>query len=300
MLIASLIALATVGGGTATYLMTQDGGRGTAASAAAFDAGAETSAESHDGAIELAAADPPPVQDDPPKTPTTDDPPSHRDKPTRTSAPSKPAPAPTPAPTPTKADPVESAKPVPDKKDDTGITHIGGVTFIDGAKQAESATGLKSLSFKPTFNTKAFKAEKWWRTAKKHAEKLMPDLVLTDFEVKYVMSNGLANLSYRGAEASYWFRSKSRSKRPKNIPRGVEHEIYCMVYVDVSKSKIQVYAASREKCRGSLRPPRCSLKHVMKKAREIGMPQGAAEVDLLDDGWYVQIDEWSETIPDDC
>ena len=119
------------------------------------------------------------------------------------------------------------------------------------------------------------------------------------------MPNGYANLTLgKGFEATYWYRSRSRSKRPKNAPVGVEVEIKCMIYVIATAKRVTAYPRSFEKCKQPFRPrPRCSLAQVWQKAIKMKVPRKAvAQIDYLWDGWFFQLKgtKFTESIKDDC
>ena len=211
----------------------------------------------------------------PPATPT-----HHRPRPTRASRATPPPAAKSPpvdaAPTPT------ATAPLP-------------------AKPATAAPFTVAVDFDP----RRFDARAYLPRAQLLARRLFSDAVLVEFDVSGVMANGLANLAMtRDIDANFWFRSPSRSKRPADIPRGVEIDITCMVYVEVNSSIVKIYPATREICNQPRRPrPRCSIGQVWKRAIELHAPADhAAKITYLDDGWFFTIgdDTFTESIPDDC
>ncbi|MBP6629448.1 MAG: serine/threonine protein kinase [Kofleriaceae bacterium] len=179
-----------------------------------------------------------------------------------------------------------------------GVSIGPGVTINAGGGKRPT------LVSKPDVDTRRFDAVTYLPRARDLARRLLADAELTAFEVQAVGKGGLANLTLtRDLQASYWFRSKAASPRPAGVPKGVDVDIACMVYVDVSAKEITAYVTTREECDDRfLRRPRCSLATVWDRALAKGAPADhVAEIDLLGDGWYVQFgDDWSETIPDDC
>lgn len=196
-------------------------------------------------------------------------------------------------------DKTTTAPPGPDKP--SPIPTTGAVTLIETA----SPPGKENFKVSPEFNAKRFDGVSYIATAERHARKVFSDAVLVEFDVPAVHPAGYADLTIgRGLEATYWFRSPSRSKRPADQPRGVDVDIRCMVYVDVSRGTVNVYSTTAEKCNQPKRPrPRCSLKQVWDRAAKLGAPTSGvvAKITYLWDGWYFDIDgEFSESIKDDC
>ncbi len=137
----------------------------------------------------------------------------------------------------------------------------------------------------------------------------MSDAKLTEIDISQVAPTGLANLSKHGAEATYRFRSPTRSKRPRDVPNGVEVDIICMVYVEVKNGKASVYAVANETCDDRFpRKPRCSLAQVWNKAYKRGAPSGnwVAKINYAN-GWFISIRkaqrdgrDFDASLPDDC
>ena len=90
--------------------------------------------------------------------------------------------------------------------------------------------------------------------------------MLIGFDVDGVYPDGHANLSLSsGYEASYTFRSPAESKRPADLPKNVEADIYCIVNVDLMSGEIQVYTSARDKCAERAIKPKCTLKEAWQK-----------------------------------
>jgi len=89
------------------------------------------------------------------------------------------------------------------------------------------------------------------------------------------------------------------------VPHGVEVDIACMVYVEVSAKAIEVYPVTREECTNKKRPtPRCTLAQVWQRAISHGArgQNVVATINYLWDGWTLGVgdDEFYESFPDDC
>lgn len=250
---------------------------------AAIDAGAELAQNTDD-----AAPSPPVVTDEPP-TPV-----GPRTTKRATKRSSKTAPAP--------GGPGKTPSATPDagtsSSGSSGVTIGPGVTVIQ--------TGGTATTLAPDYNPRSFDARGYWKTAKKHARTIYSDAVLTHFDVVGVLPSGKANLTLSSdTEATYYFRSPSRSKRPADIPEGIDVDIDCMVYVIAKGSEVEVYPVSHETCKDPPRRyPKCSIAQVWEKAIALGAPSGnvVAKIDWLWDGWFFQIgaDTFTESIPDDC
>jgi hypothetical protein len=139
------------------------------------------------------------------------------------------------------------------------------------------------------------------------ARKIHPDAELVTFDVDGVYPDGHADLTLTDEyDANYYFRSPSRSKRPADVPDGVELELPCLVIVTVSPADgVEAYEAGDEACDQPLRPvPKCSLAEVWTMATKLGAPGGntVMQIDYLWDGWFVQIgdDTFTESLPDSC
>lgn len=195
-------------------------------------------------------------------------------------------------------------------KDETKPHSSSGVQIVSTAEIAK-AEGFKPITQAAGVDTRRFNAVGYIAKAKELARRLMSDAQLVEFEVSGVKANGVADLNQRYAEASFWFRSKSRSKPDPALPQGVSpDDIYCMVYVDVQGGEAHAYATTRERCNdGFERPPRCSLAQVWTKAYAMGAPRGNWVAKLTYNGgeWFFDIengagdgDDFVATIPDNC
>jgi len=175
-----------------------------------------------------------------------------------------------------------------------------GTTIVIGGPPAKNRIKLQA-----NYNVKRFDARAYLPRARSLAKTIFSDAELVQFDVGGVRPDGLADLTLgSGQEATYWYRSPSRSKRPKNAPVGVEVEIKCMVYVIASAKGVSAYPRTFEKCNHPFRPkPRCSLKQVWQKALKLKAPKnGVAQIDYLWDGWFFQIKgtSFTESITDSC
>jgi hypothetical protein len=135
-----------------------------------------------------------------------------------------------------------------------GVSIGPGVTINAGGGKRPT------LVSKPDFDARRFDAVAYLPRARDQARRLLADAELTAFEVQAVGKGGLANLTLtRSLQASYWFRSKAASPRPAGVPKGVDVDIACMVYVDVSAKEITAYVTTREECDEPLPAPAALL-----------------------------------------
>jgi serine/threonine-protein kinase len=230
-----------------------------------------------------------------------------------------PAPDPAPPTAPASPDRARGVDPAPrakpgapqaraEKPGPTEEKTIGpGVVVIETGAETARLSGVKPFSESAGVDTRRFDGVAFLGRAQSLARRLYPDAVLTHFEVDAVGPDGRANL--RHGEATYRFRSPSRSRRPADVPRGVEVDIPCMIHVDVEGNRVSVRPVTDEKCTDKKRPrPRCSLGQVWNKARALGAPAGnwVANIDYLWDGWFFDIpggkgdSDFTESIKDDC
>ncbi|MCA9669290.1 MAG: protein kinase [Myxococcales bacterium] len=179
------------------------------------------------------------------------------------------------------------------------VTRKGGVTRIE--------TGKTRLTVAMKQDPKRFDALAFYPRALALARKVMSDAILIDLSVHGVYPSGLADLTIKsGYEASYSFRSPSRSKRPAGLPANVKREdIRCLVDVDVSATKVEVVTkTSNEDCAEKPRVMwRCSMREAWQLARKQGAPKAnniVARVSWLWDGWYFDFGASSMTVHDTC
>jgi hypothetical protein len=185
----------------------------------------------------------------------------------------------------------------------------GSTGWIDADGTVHGTLVFKSPDVKSVaiaFDAKDFDAMAFLEKAEKAARDVYPDAELIGFDVDGVYPDGHADLTLSDDfDATFEFRSPSRSKRPDDLPVGVEAEIPCLIYVSVDPADgVEIYPATDEECAQPLRPrPKCTLQQVWHKAIQIGAPATGAvmEIDYLWDGWFVQIgDDFTESIPDAC
>lgn len=176
-------------------------------------------------------------------------------------------------------------------------------TVTSGVKFIETGYDKRAIELKTTFNTKTFDGTWFLPQARKLAKRIYSDAVLTEFEVPAVFPTGKSNLHLGDIEATYIFRSPSRSTK-RTLPVGLPEDIACMVYIDVSKKNITAYPVTANVCKDKLRPtPRCSVKQIWAKAIAMGAPTSGhvAKISYLWDDWFFDIDTvFTESIPDDC
>ncbi len=156
----------------------------------------------------------------------------------------------------------------------------------------------------PDFNPKAFDAVAYLPKARKLAKQIYSDAILTEFDISGVAANGKSDLTLANFDATYNFRSPSRSAR--TLPIGVDDDRPCWVYVEVNKKGVTARIVTWDECKGKRRPsPKCTLKQVWKKSDAIGNPsakaKALAKITYLWDGWFFDIDGLvTGSVPDDC
>ena len=189
------------------------------------------------------------------------------------------APVPTPTPTPTPPPPAEAAPP-PDN------------------------SPPKSL------NRKGHDISAYLPKALVKARAIYSDAVLIRIDASGVYPNGRADLTLDSSfSVLYRFASPSRSKRPADLPQGVDHKANCKIYVNVSQGGIQTYPLEGWACDEPLiGAPRCSVAQVWKKAARDGAPSKNAVASVgywagpnKRGRWHLSVGSaFSKWIADDC
>jgi hypothetical protein len=178
-----------------------------------------------------------------------------------------------------------------------GGTSRSGVVFIE--------TKGTSVSFPADFDPKRFDALGFLPRAIVLARTQMNDAELIEFDVEGVYPDGHVDLTLNpDYRARYNFRSVANSQGDPSLPRNVEQEIRCLVYVEVSATTIEIFSAtSNYNCKERPRAAwRCSLQRVWALARKDGAPQDnvVAKISWLADGWYLDFGESSLSVSDNC
>jgi serine/threonine protein kinase len=125
------------------------------------------------------------------------------------------------------------------------------------------------------------------------AQQLYPDAKLTRFDFTPVRASGVADLTMKDAEGSYWFRSPLHSKRPTDVPRNVPVDRPCMIYVELEPTQVTARIVTNDECNDNLvRVPKCKVADVWKQALAIGVPgDHVAKVSwLFDEKWFFDSD----------
>jgi hypothetical protein len=125
------------------------------------------------------------------------------------------------------------------------------------------------------------------------AQQLYPDAKLTRFDFVPVRASGVADLTMKDAEGSYWFRSPLHSKRPTDVPRNVPVDRPCMIYVELEATQVTARIVENDECNDNLvRLPKCKLADVWKQALAIGVPgDHVAKISwLFDEKWFFDSD----------
>ena len=125
------------------------------------------------------------------------------------------------------------------------------------------------------------------------AQQLYPDAKLTRFDFAPVRASGIADLTMKDAEGSYWFRSPLHSKRPADVPRNMPVDRPCMIYVELEATQVTARIVTNDECNDNLvRFPKCKVADVWKQAIAIGVPgDHVAKVSwLFDEKWFFDSD----------
>jgi serine/threonine protein kinase len=162
----------------------------------------------------------------------------------------------------------------------------------------------------PAVNAASFDVTGFVPKAQALARKYFDDAVLIRIDAEGVFPDGKARLTMvEDWDVTYRFASPSRSKRPKDLPKGVPFKPTCKVYVEVKSSGVGVWPLEGWECDEPLvGPPRCSARQVWQKARAQGATgeEAAASIGYWagpggKGRWHLDIeDEFSEWIDDGC
>jgi hypothetical protein len=163
------------------------------------------------------------------------------------------------------------------------------------------------------WDPKAFDVSGYYATAEDVAKKVYPDAKLVRIDADGVRPSGLADLSLAdNLYVRYWFRSEAASKRPDNIPIGVEYKSKCNFQIWVEPDGIELMPMDWDCDEETVAPPKCNLEQVWDKAIKIGAPKGnvvssigfRSNIVSHEIRWFFDIGEsgevFSEQIPDGC
>ncbi|HEY4183037.1 MAG TPA: serine/threonine-protein kinase [Kofleriaceae bacterium] len=213
-----------------------------------------------------------------------------------------PAKPPAKAPTPAKAPEAPPAKttppPVTSTPAITTTTNSKGEQVVHINGELDIATPVpedKLTRVAATYNAKAFDGKANAAKALELARATWSDAGLVEIDMEYVSGQGFVDLTHDDAEASYMFRSPSRTG-----------ECYLEVIANTKGWIVRVRDNSSDaKCKAPIRAiPKCSIAAVRTKAGVA--PNRFVKVEFLKDGkWFVSnmIDDdenLSETVPDGC
>jgi len=147
-------------------------------------------------------------------------------------------------------------------------------------------------------------------TALAMARRIYEDAEFIRVDADGVRPDGMADLTLSSDfSVLYRFSSPSRSKRPDDLPLGVDHKPNCKLYVNVSASGISTYPLEGWECdEPLLKVPNCSATQVWKRAIEQGAPSKNAVAELgywAGPGgkgrWHLSVgDVFSEWVVDAC
>jgi hypothetical protein len=176
----------------------------------------------------------------------------------------------------------------------SGNVIIGSNSPKPAAPASTAPSAAKTKITKPAdYNAKRFDPVAYLPKARALARQLSPDAQLTNFEFDPVFSAGHVDLTMKGRDREYNFRSPSKSARPPNVPRNVPVERACMVHVEVGVREITATIRETEDCDDKLvRAPKCSLASVWKQAITAGTPKDyVARIGwLFDEQWFFDVD----------
>lgn len=139
---------------------------------------------------------------------------------------------------------------------------------------------------------------------------VFPDAVLFRIDADGVRASGRADLTLANdLSVDYRFQSPAQSKRPANVPLGVDWEENCILRVIVEKGTVSLRPMTGWECTEKLAPrPSCTPAQIWQKAIAAGAPKDAvAELGYRINPlgrrvWYFSIKgtEISEMFDDDC
>ena len=280
--IAIAVLAILAGGGTAAYFATRGGGGETAAAKQAEDEPDEPIAE----------VDPDEVAD--PVEPVEPDEPDEPDEP------------------PDPPDLDEKMKALDERiaELDEKFGDIAPDVAVALADDEPDLDGPIRLARPKAWDPKAFDVSGYLATATAEAKKIWADAKLVRIDADGVRPTGLAELTLSDDfYVRYWFRSEKASKRPADLPIGVEHEAVCNLQIWVDQSGVQLLPMSWD-CDSILVPaPKCTFAQAWDKAIAAGAPSGnaVASVSYMANivskkvRWFVDVgDAFSEQLPDGC
>jgi len=183
---------------------------------------------------------------------------------------------------------------------------------VDKGKQwiATQQSLTRDVHIPPGFDARAADVGKLLGLAEAEVKKVYPDALLFRIDADGVGADGKANLTLAdGMYLDYRFVSPAHSKRPADVPLGVDWEEKCILRMWVEPHSIEVRPLTGWECdEVPVRKPRCSAAQVWKKAIERGAPKDAvAELGYRADFskkpvWYFSVKGtgFSEIFQDDC
>jgi hypothetical protein len=174
-----------------------------------------------------------------------------------------------------------------------GVSIGPGVVIGGGGPPASTAGQPRTITRPADYNPKQFEPVQYLPKAQKLARMLVPDAELTTFEFDPVLSSGYVDLTRKGRDREYEFRSPARSVLPKGHPRNVPLDRACRISVEVGATEITATVLDDDECDNKLpRAPRCTFVQVRSKARAAGVADDLhARVGWMSDGtWFFDTD----------
>jgi serine/threonine-protein kinase len=176
--------------------------------------------------------------------------------------------------------------------------------------KAKTLSGPIPLDLPSGWDPKAFDITGYYKTAEAEAKSVWPDAKLVRIDANGVRPSGKAELTLSDDfYVRYWFRSEKESKRPADLPVGMEHEATCNLQIWVDQGGVKLLPMSWECDEILVPPPKCTFEEAWAKAIKAGAPGGNAIADVSymanivskQIRWFVTVgDEFSEQLPDGC
>ncbi|HEY0250729.1 MAG TPA: hypothetical protein VGC41_04350, partial [Kofleriaceae bacterium] len=193
-----------------------------------------------------------------------------------------------------------AAPPKPDPKPDIkaeaakhGVLIGDNVTVGPGVVIGDSQPkGLPHQNHAADYDPKHFDGFAYAPKAFALAKALYPDVGFVEMDIRNVYPDGHADLTLSDDDASYLFRSPSRSARPTDVPANVSVDIACYVEVSAGPGGVLVRAradSSDENCRWPIRKlPSCNFASVWSQGVQAGAAKNTvAKISFLHDGkWF--------------
>jgi serine/threonine protein kinase len=195
---------------------------------------------------------------------------------------------------PQPAQPVESSVKLGDNVHARPGVVISGQPATSTQPSPPVATAVRTKVSQPAdYDPKRFDPVGYLPKALALARQLAPDARLTSFEFDPVFADGRVDLTTKGRDREYIFRSPARSALPLGHPRNVPLDRPCVIVVDVGAQQITATVRESEDCDARfVRHPKCRFAGVWKQALAAGIGNDlAARIGWLhDEQWFFDTD----------